>query len=52
MPTTLKDIRDVPIPNDPVQGEAFHYEVNGSIATLSAPAYGDHLSAVRASSNP
>jgi hypothetical protein len=38
LPASLDDIKDVPIPLDPVTGKAFTYIVNGDKATLAAPA--------------
>jgi hypothetical protein len=37
LPATLKEITEVPIPDDPVSGKPFRYEVNGDKAKLSAP---------------
>jgi hypothetical protein len=36
LPATLDDIKDVPVPADPMTGKAFAYQVSGDTATLSA----------------
>jgi hypothetical protein len=36
LPESLDKITEVPIPNDPFTGKAFHYEVKDGVATLSA----------------
>jgi len=36
-PASLGDIHVVPVPNDPVTGKAFGYEVKGNVVTLDAP---------------
>ncbi|HEX7379057.1 MAG TPA: hypothetical protein VF278_18185 [Pirellulales bacterium] len=36
-PAKLADIRGVPVPLDPMTGEAFHWQVDGKTATLRAP---------------
>jgi hypothetical protein len=38
LPATLGAITEVPIPTDPMTGQAFHYQVTGDRATLSASA--------------
>jgi hypothetical protein len=38
LPAALGDIKDVPIPTDPMTGKAFEYKVSGDTATLSAAA--------------
>jgi hypothetical protein len=38
VPPTLDEIKEVPIPLDPVTGKAFAYKVTGEKATLEAPA--------------
>ncbi len=38
LPATLNDIRAVPIPLDPMTGNAFQYKLDGNKASLSAPA--------------
>jgi hypothetical protein len=37
LPASLDDIKDVPIPIDPVTGKAFVYQVTGDHASLEAP---------------
>lgn len=37
LPGNLDDIRNVPIPLDPMTGEPFHWRVDGQTATLKAP---------------
>jgi hypothetical protein len=37
LPAALDDIRDVPIPDDPVTGKAFGYTVSGGRAILTGP---------------
>jgi hypothetical protein len=39
LPTTLADIKAVPVPVDPVTGKQFAYEVKGVKAILTAPAF-------------
>jgi hypothetical protein len=36
LPTTLADVKDLPIPLNPVTGQAFPYRVEGQTATLTA----------------
>jgi hypothetical protein len=36
LPAALDDIKDVPVPGDPMTGKAFAYQVSGDTATLSA----------------
>jgi hypothetical protein len=36
-PATLKDVTEVPVPNDPVTGRPFVYRRNGDRATLASP---------------
>jgi hypothetical protein len=38
LPASLTDIKDVPIPTDPVTGKAFTYHVEGDQATVATPA--------------
>ena len=38
LPESLDKITDLPIPNDPFTGKAFHYEVKDGVATLSGDA--------------
>jgi hypothetical protein len=38
LPPTLDDIKDVPVPSDPVAGKPFRYRVAGGKATLYGPA--------------
>ena len=38
LPDTLDDIRDVPIPHDPVTGKSFNYTSNGVVAQLHGAA--------------
>jgi len=41
-PASLADVKDVPIPTDPMTGKGFDYKVNGDTFTLSAgPPVGD-----------
>ncbi|MCI0377516.1 MAG: hypothetical protein L0215_07915 [Gemmataceae bacterium] len=37
LPDRLEDIRQVPVPSDPVTGKAFEYGVTNGVATLYAP---------------
>jgi hypothetical protein len=37
LPPTLGDIKDVPIPDDPLTGKPFEYRVEGDRATLTGP---------------
>jgi hypothetical protein len=36
LPATLADVKEVPIPTDPMTGKGFDYKVNGDTATISA----------------
>jgi hypothetical protein len=38
LPDALADIREAPVPDDPVTGEAFQYHLDGERAVLEAPA--------------
>lgn len=38
LPAALDDVKDVPIPADPMTGQAFEYKVSGDTATISAAA--------------
>jgi hypothetical protein len=38
LPAALADIKDVPVPDDPVTGKPFAYRLEGARATLSGPA--------------
>ncbi len=37
LPAALDDIKEVPIPVDPVSGKPFGYKLEGGTATLDAP---------------
>jgi hypothetical protein len=37
LPASLAEVKGVPLPIDPATGKAFHYEVKGASARLSAP---------------
>ena len=37
LPASLGDVREVPLPVDPVSGSAFAWTVEGQVATLAAP---------------
>jgi hypothetical protein len=37
LPPELADVKEVPVPDDPVTGQPFHYRVNGDRATLHGP---------------
>lgn len=37
LPATLGEIKEVPIPVDPITGKAFEYEAHGDKAKLAAP---------------
>jgi hypothetical protein len=37
LPAALKDITEVPVPNDPYSATPFQYELKGNTATLTAP---------------
>jgi len=41
LPERLRDLTDVPVPNDPVTGRPFRYLLDGKIARLGGPALGD-----------
>jgi hypothetical protein len=41
LPPALADVKEAPVPLDPVSGKAFGYEVKGAMATLSAPAWAE-----------
>ncbi len=41
LPAKLSDISEVPIPNDPVTGKSFVYQVNGDRVTLHGPPLAD-----------
>lgn len=38
LPASLGDVREVPVPVDPVSGSAFSWKIEGDAATLAAPA--------------
>jgi hypothetical protein len=40
LPATLDDVKEVPIPTDPMTGKGFQYKVSGDTATLTAGAPG------------
>lgn len=38
-PAALAEIKDLPIPIDPVRGQSFRYERHGSMVTIESPSY-------------
>jgi hypothetical protein len=42
LPAKLGDVKEVPVPTDPVTGKPFEYKVEGNKATLTAPAPPGH----------
>jgi hypothetical protein len=43
LPATLADIREVPVPSDPLTGKEFEYKRDGDKATLTGPAPGNQF---------
>ena len=37
LPKTLQDVTEVPIPNDPINGQSFSYKLEGDMAVLEGP---------------
>ena len=41
-PASLEEIKDLPVPTDPVRNQPFRYEVNGKTVTIEAPSYDEY----------
>lgn len=41
-PATLDDIKDLPVPIDPVRGQPFRYEQHGQNVTIESPSYDEY----------